>query len=308
MQSEDSTHSPLKKSPKPTPSPAKRAADTTNASRESDPSPNPTPAKNTANTRLSQLRASLNADAKNEEAKETPRSTNQAAKLATQQKENKRSETNTSYESQTTHPHSCYESIISTTALSQFFTANKIIYSMKAQLPDRDSRKPKDAFADIEEGINNQTTENPFMKHPATPSQFSEARKLISAINSKLSYRKEAPIETPANIFKSEACVNNLETPTSVYNVFKSADTPVGTSTYKFADMPVTLRSADALSTFRSANERMVSLRKRLSSEVMDTHGDPVCETYMMEAMDVDPREVWNFTLYITKCFVYKRW
>lgn len=72
---------------------------------------------------------------------------------------------------------------------------------MKAQLPEEYCSKPKqkDTFADIEEGICNQTAEYPFMKHPATPPQFSEASKLVSAIKSKLSYKvssKETPVKT----------------------------------------------------------------------------------------------------------------
>lgn len=162
---------------------------------------------------------------------------------------------------------------------------------MKAQLPDRDALKPKDVFADIEEGINNQTTEYPFIKHPATPPQFSEARKIMSAIYSKLSYRKETPVETPVNIFKAET-VNNAETPTSVYNVFKS-DTPV--NTYKYADMPVTSRSAvTTVGTFRNARDRMDSLRNRLSNEAMDTqvHTAHTESDPLIESMDVDTREV----------------
>lgn len=38
-------------------------------------------------------------------------------------------------------------------------------------------------------GICNQTPEYPFSKHPATPPQFSEASKLVSAIKSKLAYK-----------------------------------------------------------------------------------------------------------------------
>lgn len=62
---------------------------------------------------------------------------------------------------------------------------------MKAQLPEEYSNKSvqKDTFADIEQGICNQTAEYPFMKHPATPPQFSEASKLVSAIKSKLGYK-----------------------------------------------------------------------------------------------------------------------
>lgn len=292
IQSEDRTRVPLKRSPKPSPSPAKRRKETASSSRDSDQSPKPTPSKNTANTRLSQLRAELSADANNDEVKETPRTNNQTSKPITPQAEKtQRQETTNQNESQTTHSHSPNESAQSALSPSQFFAANKIIYSMKAQLPDRDTLKPKDAFADIEERINNQTTEYPFMKHPATPPQFSEASKLMSAINSKLSYRKETPIETPVNIFKlAETSISSAETPTSVYNVFKSADTPV---TYKFAEMPVTLKSTETpVSSFRSAKDRMETLRRRLNSEVMDTYVETGNEIRLTEAMDVDPREV----------------
>lgn len=82
---------------------------------------------------------------------------------------------------------------------SQFFAANKIISSMKAQLQEEYSQKekPKDTFADIEQGICSQVTEYPYMKHPATPPQFSEASKLVSAIKSKLSYKGSKEIAVP---------------------------------------------------------------------------------------------------------------
>lgn len=92
------------------------------------------------------------------------------------------------------------DSLQSIPSPSQFFAANKIISSMKAQLPEEycDKTKPKDTFADIEHGICNQTSEYPYMKHPATPPQFSEASKLVSAIKSKLTKVavKEANLRT----------------------------------------------------------------------------------------------------------------
>lgn len=72
---------------------------------------------------------------------------------------------------------------------------------MKAQLPEEycNKMKQKDTFADIEQGIYQQTAEYPSLKHPATPPQFSEASKLVSAIKSKLSYKvpyKDTPVKT----------------------------------------------------------------------------------------------------------------
>lgn len=86
------------------------------------------------------------------------------------------------------------ESVQSMPSPSQFLTVNKILFSIKAQLPEEYANqvKPKDTFADIEEGICNQTSEYPSTKHPATPPQFVEASKLVSAIKSKLEYKNSS--------------------------------------------------------------------------------------------------------------------
>lgn len=156
----------------------------------------PTPSKNIANARLSQLRAQLNAETQSKDDAEKSPVKNKKVSPKTPQTETKLSKLelkspnfNESKCSTTQSPSS--DSIQSIPSPSQFFAANKIIYSMKAQLPEEYSNKakPKDTFADIEEGICNQTAEYPFMKHPATPPQFSEASKLVSAIKSKLSYK-----------------------------------------------------------------------------------------------------------------------
>ncbi|CAH2077069.1 unnamed protein product, partial [Iphiclides podalirius] len=95
------------------------------------------------------------------------------------------------------------DSLQSTPSPSQFLAANKIISSMKAQLPEEYyiKEKQKDTFADIEQGICNQTPEYPFNKHPATPPQFSEANKLVSAIKSKLTYKVMVPQEESVMTF-----------------------------------------------------------------------------------------------------------
>lgn len=83
------------------------------------------------------------------------------------------------------------DSLQSIPSPSQFFAANKILSSMKAQLPEEYSHKmkAKDMFADIDQAISNQTPEYPSTKHPATPPQFSEASKIVSAIKSKLAFK-----------------------------------------------------------------------------------------------------------------------
>ncbi|XP_053612276.1 transcriptional protein SWT1 [Plodia interpunctella] len=169
--------------------------------------PQKTPSKNIANSRLTQLRARLSAEieknvsvTENSPTKhkvspkinETPPKISKLETKSPQLNDTKCSTTNQSPSS---------DSIQSIPSPSQFFAANKIISSMKAQLPEKycDKTKQKDTFADIEEGICNQTAEYPFMKHPATPPQFSEASKLVSAIKSKLSYKgvsKEGNLET----------------------------------------------------------------------------------------------------------------
>ncbi|CAG9785821.1 unnamed protein product [Diatraea saccharalis] len=164
-----------------------------------------------ANARLSQLRAQLEADCnKNDTSQEKSPS-----------KSLKRSPTHIDYYSKiprlelkspnlneskcsTTTQSPSSDSLQSIPSPSQFLAANKIISSMKAQLPEEysDKVRQKSTFADIEEGINKQTPEYPFMKHPATPPQFSEASKLMSAIKSKLSY-KGSVNDTPVKSFRS---------------------------------------------------------------------------------------------------------
>ncbi|KAL0881204.1 hypothetical protein ABMA27_002308 [Loxostege sticticalis] len=181
--------------------------------KESPPKPETqkTTPKNTANSRLSQLRAQLAADAQKEENSHekspskankriSPNATQTETQAKVQKTELKSPNVNESKCSTNTQSPSS-DSLQSIPSPSQFFAANKIISSMKAQLPEEYCSKPKqkDTFADIEEGICNQTAEYPFMKHPATPPQFSEASKLVSAIKSKLSYKvssKETPVKT----------------------------------------------------------------------------------------------------------------
>ncbi|XP_072939113.1 uncharacterized protein Swt1 [Epargyreus clarus] len=153
--------------------------------------------KNLANNRLSQLRAQLNTETRNETDEESspkknkisPKHHETPVKSKTEQSPN----LGESFNSTTKSPSS--DSLQSIPSPSQFFAANKIICSMKAQLPEEfcNKGKPKDTFADIEQGICNQMTEYPVIKHPATPPQFSEASKLVSAIKSKLSYKLSTP-------------------------------------------------------------------------------------------------------------------
>lgn len=146
--------------------------------------------KNTANTRLSNLRAKLAAEVREEDLslkKKVSPKTNNETPQKSQRSEQKSPSLNDSKSTQS--PSS--DSSQSMPSPSQFFAANKIISSMKAQLPEEycNKEKQKDTFADIEKGICSQTTEYPFSKHPATPPQFSEASKLVSAIKSKLAYK-----------------------------------------------------------------------------------------------------------------------
>ncbi|XP_041988493.1 transcriptional protein SWT1 isoform X2 [Aricia agestis] len=148
-----------------------------------------TPVKNLANSRLSQLREQLAADvAEESQGPSNKRSKNTSTPGDTQRnKAEHKSPTNESKSGQSPGN----ESVHSIPSPSQFFAANKIISSMKAQLPDEyfNTDRQKDTFADIEKGICNQVPEYPSLKHPATPPQFSEASKLMSAIKSKLSYK-----------------------------------------------------------------------------------------------------------------------
>ncbi|CAH0714665.1 unnamed protein product, partial [Brenthis ino] len=149
-----------------------------------------TPVKNLANTRLSQLRALLNSDNQDDEDPDIPQKKLKISPKSNEaQKRSERRSPNLNDSRSTQSPNS--DSLQSIPSPSQFFAANKIISSMKAQLPEEYccKEKQKDTFADIEKGICSQTTEYPFSKHPATPPQFSEASKLVSAIKSKLAYK-----------------------------------------------------------------------------------------------------------------------
>lgn len=155
-------------------------------------SPSPlkqTPTKNIANSRLSQLQAQLKNEIQNEETREkSPHKNKRKSPIETETSRNKSEKSPNINESKCTTQSPTSDSVHSIPSPSQFFAANKIISSMKAQLTEEycDKTKQKDTFADIEQGICNQVTEYPYVKHPATPPQFSEASKLVSAIKSKL--------------------------------------------------------------------------------------------------------------------------
>ncbi|XP_026314774.1 transcriptional protein SWT1 isoform X2 [Hyposmocoma kahamanoa] len=170
------------------------------------PSPKSTPStqskettpKNLASNRLSHLRAQLDFEIQQSRPEDIDLSPAKVARCSPKAIPSE-SPLNESKVSTTQSPSS--DSIQSAPSPSQFFAANKIISSMKAQLPEEycNKTKQKDTFADIEQGICNQTAEYPSLKHPATPPQFSEASKLVSAIKSKLSYKvpyKDTPVKT----------------------------------------------------------------------------------------------------------------
>ncbi|XP_031762817.2 transcriptional protein SWT1 isoform X2 [Galleria mellonella] len=180
--------------------------------------------KNIANSRLSQLRAQLNIEAEKEESSNldnspqrvnlkrvSPNSTQTEMQIKMAKIETQNLLLNDS-KCTTTTPSPSSDGVQSASSPSQFFAANKIISSMKAQLPDQYCEKStqKNTFADIEEGICNQTPEYPFLKHPATPPQFSEASKLMSAIKSKLSYKMPAKDTSVTNFSSAQDRMNNL--------------------------------------------------------------------------------------------------
>ncbi|XP_064072069.1 transcriptional protein SWT1 [Vanessa tameamea] len=181
-------------SPKSTSTPKTTPSKSTSNNRTETPIKN-SPVKNLANSRLSQLRALLNSEAKEEEdldahnkkVKISPKTSSNETPSKTCRADRKSPNLN---DSKSAHSPSS-DSLQSMPSPSQFFAANKIISSMKAQLPEEYccKEKQKDTFADIEKGICSQTPEYPFSKHPATPPQFSEASKLVSAIKSKLAYK-----------------------------------------------------------------------------------------------------------------------
>ncbi|KAM3963777.1 swt1 RNA endoribonuclease [Aphomia sociella] len=253
-------YTPIKKPEKQTPSKS-------SSTNKKETPRNSTPSKNIANSRLSMLRAQLNAEAEKEEStildKAASKSNKHKVSPNSSQTDTLGNESRTEIKSPVLNESKCStttqspssDGVQSAPSPSQFFAANKIISSMKAQLPEQyyGKSKQKDTFADIEEGICNQTPEYPFMKHPATPPQFSEASKLVSAIKSRLSYK------TPAK------------------------DTNV--------------------KSFGTAQDRMASLRSRLSNDVsidneinMTENGIDDGIKYCNEAMDVDFKEVTHST------------
>ncbi|XP_075974444.1 uncharacterized protein LOC142975475 [Anticarsia gemmatalis] len=152
-----------------------------------------TPVKNAASNRLSQLRSRLSAESQDDSINSNDKSPVKSKQKISPKPPEKTVKTenkspNVTEPKCTTTQSPSSDSLQSIPSPSQFFAANKIISSMKAQLPEEycDKMKQKDTFADIEQGICNQTSEYPYMKHPATPPQFSEASKLVSAIKSKL--------------------------------------------------------------------------------------------------------------------------
>lgn len=167
-----------------------------------------TPTKNIASNRLSHLRAQLDLEVQHSRTEDIDKSYAKVARsspkpIPTETKTSK-SESPSSESKVSTTQSPSSDSIQSVPSPSQFFAANKIISSMKAQLPEKYCNKTiqKDTFADIEQGIYNQTAEYSSLKHPATPPQFSEASKLVSAIKSKLSYKVPYK-DTPVNTFMS---------------------------------------------------------------------------------------------------------
>ncbi|XP_026733253.1 uncharacterized protein LOC113497753 [Trichoplusia ni] len=181
-----------------------------------------TPVKNLANQRLSQLRARLSSEIQDDNSNSNDKSPVKKQKISPKPAPTE-TKTSTEKDSPTINETKCTtsqspssDSLQSMPSPSQFFAATKIITSMKAQLPEKycDKTKPKDTFADIEQGICNQTSEYPYMKHPATPPQFSEASKLLSAIKSKLTKAgKEGEVKTYSSASERLTVLrNSLET------------------------------------------------------------------------------------------------
>ncbi|CAH0702205.1 unnamed protein product [Spodoptera exigua] len=219
--------------------------------------------KNAANQRLSQLRARLSLEAQDESTNSTDQSPSKAVKSspttattpkpATETKppkvENK--SPNVTENKCTTSQSPSSDSLQSIPSPSQFFAANKIICSMKAQLPEDaycDNPKPKDTFADIEQGICNQTSEYPYMKHPSTPPQFSQASQLLSAIKSKL---------TKVAVSKDGSCQETVETYASASERMEKLRASLSSDLMEIESDPLVLSSS-------------VSIEKNCSSEGMD--------------------------------------
>lgn len=138
---------PVKSSPSQTPKSAPSSAESSHRR---------APIKNLANARLSQLRNTLNSEVQNqqeENAEASPAKNKISPKNDTlnRSKPERKSPLNESKTNQS--PSDSLHSEIQSP--SQFFAANKIISSMKAQLPEEycSKEKPKDTFAEIEEGM-----------------------------------------------------------------------------------------------------------------------------------------------------------
>lgn len=212
-----------------------------------------TPVKNAANHRLSQLRARLSSEAQYENSNDkTSSPVKPKQKISPKPAATETKTTLTENKSPTVNENRCgmsqspgSDSLQSMPSPSQFFAANKIISSMKAQLPEEycDKTKPKDTFADIEHGICNQTSEYPYMKHPATPPQFSEASKLVSAIKSKLT-----------KVAVTEA---NLRTFASAKDRMEALRTSLGTDLMETESEPIVLSNSVSKEIIKCATEAM---------------------------------------------------
>lgn len=225
-------------SPKLTPSPVPLKETTPKNDRLSGPSlkstpstqsKEATPTKNLASNRLSQLRAQLDFEIQQTRTEDIDKP---SAKMVRSSPKPIPAESPL-HESKVSTTHSpSSDSIQSVPSPSQFFAANKIISSMKAQLPEEycNKTKQKDTFADIEQGIYNQAAEYPSLKHPATPPQFSEASKLVSAIKSKLSYKvpyKDTTVKTFTSAKnRMEAFRNSLSSDTERDDSLSSIELP----------------------------------------------------------------------------------
>ncbi|KPI92961.1 Transcriptional protein SWT1 [Papilio xuthus] len=156
------------------------------------------PAKNLAKNRLTKLRTQLTKEVEQEKKRNVSRNCesmneklSQTSKAETPTK-SQRSELNSpNFNESNCTITSQTSSDSGSSSPSQFFAANKIISSMKAQLPEEYDNKDiqKDTYADIEQGICNKITGYPSNAHPSTPPQFSQADKLLSAIKTKLAYK-----------------------------------------------------------------------------------------------------------------------
>lgn len=112
------------------------------------------PQKNIANTRLSQLRERLSLEMQKEENDKSPVKRIQDASANVPESPSKIPKLDPKPQSQALSQSPNSDSVQSIPSPSQFLAANKIISSMKAQLPEEycSKSKQKDTFADIEQG------------------------------------------------------------------------------------------------------------------------------------------------------------